>query len=414
MFWVALATAIMMLSGEGDDTRAILALLGGLRAAITQTVDAGPRRSRALDAVTRFERAFETHRALLKEFGACVEAADRKYGATRDDYAACSGKLEAGRPAISRAIEEAQRSYDDALDDSERERIAEIITGLPDAWVLDPTLDAQPHASAVSARRFRGLEGVAAQRHLTLPRNVVGLVYGPLGPATFGQRYPSKVIDGGTSYRHERWAGADASEPTTNEWFTRFGVRFGLFDDIEAAALFLPFELAPDFRFDSVTVALTDQLRLEDLDVGLRFSFQTPGDTGWAVAPGVTVGHRGRRLALQAGALVPMEVGSFKERKPARFGFFAPARLTYNLLPSVFVTADSGLAHDDFDHAETVSVPLGFGAGYTLLAGSRLVEFTASFTWDDFLVPGRPNGMSAFQPAVFRTAFGASMYFQAL
>ena len=35
MFWVALATAIMMLSGEGDDTRAIGLLIAGLRDAIT-------------------------------------------------------------------------------------------------------------------------------------------------------------------------------------------------------------------------------------------------------------------------------------------------------------------------------------------------------------------------------------------
>jgi hypothetical protein len=52
--------------------------------------------------------------------------------------------------------------------------------------------------------------------------------------------------------------------------------------------------------------------------------------------------------------------------------------------------------------------------GYTVLAGSRLVEFTGSFSWDHFLVPGRPSGASALQPAVFRAAFGASMYFQAL
>jgi hypothetical protein len=72
------------------------------------------------------------------------------------------------------------------------------------------------------------------------------------------------------------------------------------------------------------------------------------------------------------------------------------------------------VAYDDFDVADSVSVPLGFGAGYSLLAGSRLIDLTGSFTWDHFVQPGTPNDRSLVQPEVFRAAFGATMYFQAL
>jgi hypothetical protein len=322
--------------------------------------------------------------------------------------------LPARRAALSQSLVEARSVYEQAVEPAERVRIADAVSAVPEAWVLDPTLAAAAEAApaALPVPRFRGLEGVAVKRHLTLPRNVVALLYGPLGPATFGQRYPSKIIDAGSSYARMRWAGATPSNGY--EWYTRFGVRFGLFDDFEAGALFLPFQLAPDFRFDSVLVFLTQQFRFQGFDVAARFSFQTPGDVGWAISPGVVASRRGKALALQAGVVVPMELGSFSEPKAPRASVFAPLRLTFNLLPSLFVTGDTGLAYEDVADGKGLSVPLGFGAGYTWLVGKRLLEFTGSFTWDHFLLPAHPSSVDGFQPRDFRVAFGASLYFQAL
>ncbi|HEX6274905.1 MAG TPA: hypothetical protein VFZ53_17805 [Polyangiaceae bacterium] len=412
MFWVALATAIMMLSGEGDDVRAIAMLIAGLRQSIYVHVEDETRRARALDAVGRFESEFVRHRKELERFGHCVESADRKYGATRADYATCEARAESERARLAQALRDVHSAYEAAVEPDERANIARDIAALPDAWVLDPTLVRTDEAPRT--QRFRGLEGTAASRHLTLPRNVVGVVFGPLGPATFGQRFPSRTVDAGTSYAHEDFHGSSASLEAPNTIATRLGCRFGLFDDIEGGAVFLPFELSPEFAFEPVLAYVTDQFRFEDVDVAFRFSLQTPGDFGWSVAPGGLLGLPGRRVALQAGAFVPMELGSFKEQQPARTGFVAPLRVTLNIVPALFVSAESAFAYDDFDVPDTVSVPLGFGAGYSFLAGSRLVEFTGSFTWDHFLLPARPGGLEAFQPEVFRAAFGASMYFQAL
>jgi hypothetical protein len=414
MFWVALATAIMMLSGEGDDTRAIGVLLAGLRDAITQTLPASPRRAQALAAVSEFERAFAAHRQGLQEFGKCVEAADRTYHATRADYTACADRAQAQRVTLRGSLESVQRDYDAVVSPDERVRVADAVTRLPEAWVLDPGLAVNDSSARAEPPRSRGLEGVAARRHLTLPRNVVSIVYGPLGPATFGQRYPSKIIDGGTSYARQNITGSSVPTGVAEQWFTRLGVRFGLFDDIEAGALFLPFEVAPDFRFDSVLVFLTQQFRLNGLDVGLRLSFQTPGDTGWALAPGAVVGTRGRRFALEGGIFFPMELGSFGDPKAPAVGFNAPVRVIWNLVPTFFLSADSGVACDDLGQADRTTVPLGFGAGYAWLVGSRLIEFTTSFTWDHWLLPSQPNDASVFQLKTFRVALGATMSFQAL
>jgi hypothetical protein len=412
MFWVALATAIMMLSGEGDDVRAIAFLIAGLRQSVTQHVADEPRRTRALDAIGRFEKEFARHREELARFGECVETADRNYRATRADYAACEAAVETERARLARTLDEVRGDYEAALEPGERAEIARDVAADPQAWVLDPTLE---RTVPVRTPRLRGLEGVAASRHLTLPRNVVGIVYGPLGPATFGQRFPSRIVDAGTSVTHEDFYGSGGSPPTApDKIHTRFGCRFGLYDDIEGGAVFLPFELSPDFRFEPVLAYVTDQFRLDDVVLAFRFSLQTPGDNGWSVAPGGMLGLPGRRVALQAGAFVPMELGSLKEKKAARTGVVAPLRVTVNLAASLYVSADTAFAYDDFDVPDSFSVPLGFGTGYAFLAGSRLVEFTGSFTWDHFFMPGTPSDLSAFQPEVFRAAFGASMYFQAL
>lgn len=413
MFWVALATAIMMLSGEGDDTRAIAALLEGLRQAITQSVPASPRRANALEAVATFEQTFATHRLELQAFGKCVEAADRNYRSTQADYAACGARVEAQRAELRRTLADVQRKYEAALLPAERAEITRVATTLPQAWVLDPTLVAQSQPPAVPSR-FRGLEGVAARRHLTLPRNVVSVIYGPLGSATFGQRYPSSIVDGGTSYLHQNWRGAASGAARADQWHTRLGVLFGLFDDLEAGALFLPFELAPEFKFEAVTVFLTQQFRFDDLDLAVRFSFQTPGDGGWAIAPGALVRTRGRRVSLQAGVFSAMELGDFGEPQSPTVGLNVPLRATLNLLPTVFLLTDTGMAFDDLSDSHQLAVPLGFGAGYTWLVGKRLLDLTTSFTWDRLLVPNPPAGLSVVQPKVFRIAAGASMSFQAL
>jgi hypothetical protein len=247
MFWVALATAIMMLSGEGDDVRAIAALIAGLRQSISVHVEDDARRARALDAVEDFETEFARHREELQVFGDCVEAVDRRYDATQADYEACEGRIEAERARLRERLDVVHREYEAAVEPAERALVAQDLFALPEAWVLDPTLSADhPH-------RFRGIEGTAARRHLTLPRNVVGIVFGPLGPQTFGQRFPSRIVDAGTSYAQNDFHSQDGTSSTEQATInTRLGCRFGLFDDIEGGAVFLPLQVSPEFEFEQV------------------------------------------------------------------------------------------------------------------------------------------------------------------
>lgn len=403
MLWVALATLIMMLTGEIYDTRAIAKLFAALRESITDSVPDEAARAKALHAAAGFEQAFETHRLQLVAFAECIDRADHDYRATQSDYTACAERAQAERAALRRSLAALQIEYQASLSPEQHALVLRALRARPEARLLDPALAVEPASRA--RRRSRGIEGVATQRHLTLPRNVVSIVYGPLVPSTFGQRYPSRIIDAGTSYARD--GDADA------EWYTRVGIRIGLFDDVEASVV-LPFQLAPEFDFDPALIVLSQQIRLDAVDVVLRLSFQSPGDTGWAFSPAAIVKLRGRWLAFQAGLLAPMEIGTVRSPRAPVGGFNVPLRLTWNVLPALFLIAESGLAYENLERSDGLAVPLGFGAGYTVLAGSRLFEITGSWSFDRWLVPEREAGEPSVDWSAFRVQLGASFYFKAL
>ena len=108
MLWVALATAIMLLSGElsreADDGAILAALIAALRKATIQEVPDAPRRAAALRALTTFEAGLTAYRRQLVTFKACIAAADSKYGAVQADYDACSGPLVSERASLRASL----------------------------------------------------------------------------------------------------------------------------------------------------------------------------------------------------------------------------------------------------------------------------------------------------------------------
>jgi len=415
MLWVALATAIMLLSGElsreADDGATLARLLAALRQSTIQDVADAERRAAALRALASFELGLAAYRRQLATFKACITAADAKYSATRADYDACSEPLERERASLRASLLSAQSEYEAAVTEAERTRVARTVLALPEARLLDPAR--APHKAPLPTRS-RAIEGVMSERHLTLPRNVVGIMYGPLSSSTFGQRFPSRIIDAGTTYAHQDQSLADATGAPANLWNTRAGVRVGMFDDFEVGALFLAFQLAPKFRFDPVLISFTQQFRFAGFDLSIRTSFQTPGDTGWGLNPGALLAFPGRHLAARVGFFVPMEVGTLKHPIAPMVGLNAPLRVTYNLVPSVFVTAESGVSYDQLALKGALNVPLGFGAGYTVLAGSKVIDLSASLAWDHWLAPAPAQGSARLDWRAFRVVVGASLYFQAL
>src|SRR5204863_7055499 len=128
--------------------------IAGRRQAISARAESWARRDRAIDAVGQLELEFKDHREELESFGDCVEAVDRKYDATQQDYDACEARIEDARARLGERLREVRGEYDAALEPTERAQIARDVFALPQAWILDPTLTAE-----TQTHRFRGIEG---------------------------------------------------------------------------------------------------------------------------------------------------------------------------------------------------------------------------------------------------------------
>jgi hypothetical protein len=241
--------------------------------------------------------------------------------------------------------------------------------------------------------RRPGLEGRWTNRHLTAPMNSLRVLLGPGQPMLLGQRYGSQLADGG---------GQLIRSEAGDEWWVRGGVGFGLTEDWEAGALFLPFRLAPDFAFGNITVFLTRGVRFEDFDTGVRLSFQTPGtEKGFRLNPGIPVLYRAGIARVDSGLFMPLFLRDFAA------GLNVPVRGSVNLGPMFFVALESGFVQPNFEVPDGASVPLGALAGYTGLFGSRVLDLTAEFCWDSFW---RPASSEALELAAYRVNVGIVLH----
>jgi hypothetical protein len=396
MFWVALATAIMMLSGEGDDSRAILALFQAMRASLPACVADPARRSAALAGVERSQALFLQHRKRLEEVGKCIEDLDRRYQATAEDYERCSAGLDEHNQTIAHGLALARLDISKNLTEAEWQDFSRRLDASPEVLAIDPAVRDASVRPGGDERRLPGLGGRVSARHMTTPRNSLQLLLGPLSTPTFAQNFPSRSIDAGASYARA----ADGSKA----WAIRGGVAFGLFDDIEAGALFLQFQLSPDFYYDDILVYLTKQFRLKNVDLGLRFSFLTPTHTNWAINPGVSAAWHLGYARLDAAVLAPLEI-----RDPLLAGLGFSFRYTQNLTPHWFSTLETGALSNDLSESSAFVVPGRVGAGYTGILGSRVFDVTGLVSWDRLFSPGAAPG-SEFNGNDYRIVFGFTFH----
>jgi hypothetical protein len=248
--------------------------------------------------------------------------------------------------------------------------------------------------------RRPGLEGKWARRHLTAPINSLRVIAGPGQPMLIGQRYAEQNVDGGGQFVKRSEA--------DDEWWLRGGVGFGLTKDWEAGALFLPFKLAPDFEFAQITVFVTRGFRFESVDLGLRLSFQTPRINQdslrvWILNPGVPLLYRSESFRLDTGLFVPFATRDWS------VGLTLPLRASVSVSPHVFFGLETGFAQARFDRKGS-QVPLGALAGYTALFGSRVVDFTAMFSWDSFLSPTSADTGNGLDVKSYRVGLGAVIH----
>lgn len=95
MFWLGVATLLMMISGSGDDTRAFRMRATAMKQALAELVPDPVRSRAAIQTVETIEAEFRRHRERLHVAQVCLEKADRNYRATPKTYARCTDGLDA-------------------------------------------------------------------------------------------------------------------------------------------------------------------------------------------------------------------------------------------------------------------------------------------------------------------------------
>lgn len=249
--------------------------------------------------------------------------------------------------------------------------------------------------------RSPGLEGQWSSRHLTAPMNSLRILAGPGQPMLLGIRYADQVIDGGASFVKQA---AVSGGPPENQWWFRGGISFGLTEDWEAGALFVPIQFSPKLGIANVTAFVTRGFRFGAFDFGLRLSFQAPSLktydlSDWGFNPGVPFLYRAGPFRLDGGVFVPISTSN------GNVGLNLPVRASVSVSPRFFFGLESGFVEPDFDAGHEAAVPLGALAGYTELFGSKVVDFTAEFAWDDFWLPAAKS-RDALELEHYRVNFG--------
>lgn len=234
------------------------------------------------------------------------------------------------------------------------------------------------------------------------------VVLGPGQPALMGQRFGEQYIEGGGQYvRFHPQGDAGISALNQQQWFARAGVIFGLTEDWEAGALFLPFQLDPKFAFSGITAYGTRGFRHGPVDLGIRMALRTPDSISdpapfW-LSVGMPVLYRAGIVRLDAGAFFPLAV------KEWWLGVNAPLRATVNLGPSYWLGLETGYTDPRFDEPHDSAVPLGALAGHTRVIGANVFDFTASFAFSELLRVDPPEGFDALQTNSYRVTFGIAM-----
>lgn len=126
MIWAAIATAIMYLSGDGDDSRAIRAYFEATHKALNKVVKDASRRKRAEDALNDFYRSFVEHRVQLASTGKCIEEADRRYRISETDYERCRGMHEPTWQQIEESLIRNRALVRSALTQEEQRRMGQV------------------------------------------------------------------------------------------------------------------------------------------------------------------------------------------------------------------------------------------------------------------------------------------------
>jgi hypothetical protein len=123
MFWAALATLIMAMTGAGDDTFVFREFLEKMQEGVQTEVSDPARQQKALAAIDQTLEGFRQHRERVNKVSACIEKADRSYVVKVSDYEKCLVNMAASWDQAAETLIEKNRLFTAAVTDAELRQI---------------------------------------------------------------------------------------------------------------------------------------------------------------------------------------------------------------------------------------------------------------------------------------------------
>ncbi len=182
-------------------------------------------------------------------------------------------------------------------------------------------------------------------------------------------------------------------------WGSALSAGYGVTDDFELDATFLPLLLAPVFEYGNPTVSGTYRfIRGGALEVGgflglTLYTHNTRVSGALTVTPGLPLLVRfGDSARLDSGVFVPVTFGA---DRGTILGAFAPVRLTFQANDPLYLGLGTGLGVGDFSHfGDTIYAPLNAFVGYAIAPGcSPLFDLRATLGFPDLYASGDRGGI---------------------
>lgn len=272
-------------------------------------------------------------------------------------------------------------------------------------------------AFTASAFAERGLGGIYTKRNLTQAPSSLKILAGPTALQLDGVGASGLLAEPGFNFRNPETSRTvdvpDGFAPEVESVIGfNLGAVYGITNEIEAGAMFAPLIFAPEGTdlYNNVPVWVTYGMDMGSFDVGFRLTGIIPIVEGsdFALAPGIPFVFRGGGFKLDTGVFVPLNFGD-----DLVMNLNIPVRAAFQATPNIYAGLTTGLNIGQLVGPEgsesSQSVPLGVFAGYTLLAGGRVIDLALSFTFDNALLLSAEEPVSTTQFSDFRLAVGGNV-----
>lgn len=275
-------------------------------------------------------------------------------------------------------------------------------------------------AFTASAFAERGLGGIYTKRSLTQAPSSLKILAGPTAPQLNGSSVvlpnAGPKFDAGFSFYNPDLALDEGDNPFERDaqLSLNLGAVYGITDGLEVGSMFAPLLLSGDKDADlyrDIPVWVTYGMDLGDFDLGVRVTALIPilKESDFALVPGVPFLYRGSGFRIDSGVFLPINFGE----NDTLISLSIPVKAAFQLTPNIFAGLSTGvsilgLSGPEGQDAQT-TVPLGIFAGYTMLAGGRVIDFALSFDFDNALWLTAEEGVSTTQFSDFRLAVGGNV-----